>query len=150
MKKIINITFLMLLVCMVSSCLKAGLDDLPTYGDAEITNLNFEYRWWDESGKQMRVKTLTTNKEITDNVITCTITVPAASGTFTESIRNAVSLSNIVGYVDLSTAARIKPQGDAPALGAPADFSQREYTYLVTAGDGTTKEWTIKITDFKK
>ncbi|MCD7941033.1 MAG: hypothetical protein LUH50_13780 [Bacteroides intestinalis] len=62
MKKFINIILLIFLMGAVSSCLKSGLDELPTYEDAEITNLNFEYRWWDETNNQMAVKTLTIEK----------------------------------------------------------------------------------------
>ena len=49
MKKLINTVLLLFLIGTVSSCLKSGLDDLEAYNEAEITNLNFEYRWWDEA-----------------------------------------------------------------------------------------------------
>lgn len=152
MKKLVNIILLVFLMGTVSSCLKSGLDDLPTYNEAEITNLNFEYRWWDEPHNQMAVKTLTIDKQILkeDNLITCKVTVPAASGSFTDAVRQEVSLSNLIGYMDLSTAARIKPLNGAPKLGSPGDFSAKEFKYLVTAGDGTEREWTIRITDFVK
>lgn len=152
MKKFINIILLIFLMGAVSSCLKSGLDELPTYEDAEITNLNFEYRWWDEANNQMAVKTLTIEKNIStdDNLITCKLTVPDASGSFTDAIRQGVSLSNLIGYMDLSTAARIKPLNGAPKLGELADFSAKEFRYQVTAANGIKREWTIKITDFVK
>ena len=56
MKKLINTVLLLFLIGTVSSCLKSGLDDLEAYNEAEITNLNFEYRWWDEAKDQMAVK----------------------------------------------------------------------------------------------
>ena len=37
MKKIINIAMLLVLLVSASSCLKSGLDDLPTYDEAKIT-----------------------------------------------------------------------------------------------------------------
>lgn len=152
MKKLINTVLLIFLICTLSSCLKSGLDDLPTYGDADITNVDFEYRWWDEANNQMAVKTLTMEKEIsTDNsLITCKLSVPAASGNFTEAIRQNVSLSKLIAYMDISTAAKIKPLNGAPGLGNPGDFSAKEFSYLVTAANGTQKEWTIKITEFNK
>ena len=152
MKKYINIVLLIFLMSTVSSCLKSGLDDLPTYSDAEITNLNFEYRWWDEEHNQMAVKSLSNEKKIVedDNLITCKLTVPDASGSFTSAIRQEVSLSKLIAYMDISTAARIKPVNGAPALGNPGDFSAKEFKYMVTAGDGTQREWTIKITEFVK
>ncbi len=150
MKKILNIALLLMWATLVSSCLTAGLDDQPAYEEADITNVNFEYRWWDQDAAQMRVVTLNTKRETTGEVINCTITVPAASGTFTEAIRNGVSLSKLIAYMDISTAARIKPLNGAPALGEWADFSAKEFSYLVTAANGTQKEWTIKIKDFVK
>lgn len=152
MKKLINVTLLIFLLCTVSSCLKSGLDDLATYNEAEITNLNFEYRWWDESKAQMAVITLTTEKQILkdESLITCKLTVPQASGSFTDAVRQNVSLSSLIAYMDLSTAARVTPLNGAPKLGNPGNFSAKEFKYLVTAADGTKREWTIKITDFAK
>lgn len=152
MKKLINIILVIFLMGTVSSCLKSGLDDLETYNEAEITNVNFECRWWDEAKNQMVVKTLGIEKQISkdENLITCKLTVPAASGNFTEAVRQDVSLSSLIGYMDLSTAARIAPLNGAPKLGNPGDYSAREFKYLVTAADGSKREWTIKITDFVK
>ena len=143
MKKLINTVLLLFLIGTVSSCLKSGLDDLEAYNEAEITNLNFEYRWWDEAKNQMAVKTLNIEKQISqdDNLITCKLT---------DAVRQNVSLSNLIAYMDLSTAARITPLNGAPKLGNPGDFSAKEFKYQVTAADGTKREWTIKITDFVK
>ena len=98
MKKLINTVLLLFLIGTVSSCLKSGLDDLEAYNEAEITNLNFEYRWWDEAKDQMAVKTLNIEKQISkdDNLITCKLTVPTASGSFTDAVRQNVSLSNLI------------------------------------------------------
>lgn len=116
MKKIINIAMLLVLLVSASSCLKSGLDDLPTYDEAKITNIYFEYRWYDDAAKQLRVQTLTLAKTIDEenNTVTCKITVPGTNAVFTEQIRNEVSLSNIVCYIDMSTAARLKPLNAAP------------------------------------
>ena len=74
----------------------------------------------------------------------------AYNGSFTDAVRQNVSLSNLIAYIDLSTAARIMPLNGAPKLGSPGDFSAKEFKYQVTAADGTKREWTIKITDFVK
>lgn len=154
MKKVLNMAALLLLLVSVTSCLKSGLDDLPAYDEAQITNIHFEYRWYDDSegAKQLRVQALNVEKAIDDEagVVTCKITVPGTSAVFTENIRNKVSLSNIVCYVDMSTAARLKPLDGAPVLGEMRDFSSGEFKYLVTAANGNEKEWTVKITDFTK
>ena len=152
MKKLINSVLLLFLIGTVSSFMKSRQYDLYSYNEAEITNLNFEYRWWDEAKDQMAVKTLNIEKQISkdDNLITCKLTVPTASGSFTDAVRQNVSLSNLIAYIDLSTAARIMPLNGAPKLGSPGDFSAKEFKYQVTAADGTKREWTIKITDFVK
>ena len=86
MKKIINIAMLLVLLVSASSCLKSGLDDLPTYDEAKITNIYFEYRWYDDGAKQLRVQTLTLAKTIDEenNTVTCKITVPGTNALFTE------------------------------------------------------------------
>lgn len=153
MKKIINYLIFALLVVMNTSCLKAGLDDLETYDLNEITNVRFEYRWWDETNNQMRVMEMSVSNNIdtTAKEIVSTITVPAATDVFTEEIRNQVSLSTLAINVDASTAARITPVGDAPVMGEfPSDFSAREFTYTVTAGNGDKADWIIRIDSFNK
>ena len=40
MKKIYNVLLSLFLMTMISSCLKAGLEELPAYEDADITSLN--------------------------------------------------------------------------------------------------------------
>lgn len=41
-----------------SSCLTSGLEDLPEYDEANITNFKFEYRWFDDDENKMCVKQL--------------------------------------------------------------------------------------------
>lgn len=64
MKTINNFILLLLLMVSTSSCLKAGLDDLETYDQSEITNIRFEYRWWDETEKRLRVIEMNVDKNI--------------------------------------------------------------------------------------
>ena len=142
MKALYNYLVLLLLIALNTSCLKAGLDDLETYNQNDITNVRFEYRWWDESGQRLRVMEMTTEKTIDNKAkeIVCTIKVPEATQTFTTAIN-----------VDASTSARISPVGNAPAMGIfPSDFSAKEFVYKVTAGNGDDANWTIRITDLNK
>lgn len=153
MKTLFKYVALMLLVILNTSCLKAGLDELETFDQNEITNVRFEYRWWDEAAKRLRVVEMGVTKNINNKTkeIVCSIKVPEATTTFTTAVRNQVSLSTLSINVDLSTAARITPVGGAPAMGAfPADFSAKEFVYNVMAGDGNKANWTIKINDFTK
>ncbi|MDE5677592.1 MAG: hypothetical protein K2G02_02655 [Phocaeicola sp.] len=153
MKALYKLTLLALLAILSTSCLKSGLDELETYNQNDITNIRFEYRWWEESAQRLRVIEMEVTKTIDKEAkeITCSIKVPAANNTFTESIRNQVSLSTLAVNVDVSTAARVTPVGNAPAMGTfPSDFSAKEFTYNVMAGSGDKVNWTIKITDFTK
>ena len=143
MKKIYNVLLSLFLMTMISSCLKAGLEELPAYEDADITNFKFEYRWFDDAKNRMCVEQMTV-KTIIDKenlIVTCDITVPKADDDF----------PNLVGYCDISTAAVIAPVGDSPKLGEIQDFStQNEMSYKVTAANGDSKTWTLKIDSFNK
>lgn len=138
-----------------SSCLKAGLEDLPSYEEADIKAFTFEYRWMVKEGEseKLRVQKMNVDVNIDDanTTVTCNITVPAANGTFTSEIRDKVALSNLNAYCTISTAATITPIGDAPVLGKIGDFSKSDMQYEVVAADGKTKKvWKLIIGGFNK
>lgn len=154
--KTIRILFLLIIMATLGSCLTSGLDELPVYEEAEVTNFKFEYRWAAKEGisdilmvKPLNVD-LSINKEKQE--VRCKITLPGAdSQSFTEAVRNQVSLSNIVGFCSISTAATIHPVGNAPVLGKPGDYSQQLMQYEVIAADKKTKKtWTLIIESFEK
>lgn len=64
MKNIYNYLVLVLLLIVNTSCLKMGLEELETYDLNDITNVRFEYRWWDESNKRLRVIEMNVDKKI--------------------------------------------------------------------------------------
>jgi hypothetical protein len=145
-------------IAFFTSCLKAGLEDLPSFTDAEITNIYFEYRYqdpndkWTDGSAKVKYVTLTVTKTIDNqaNTVTATINVPSAGGSFTETERAKVALTNIVCTMNISTAASVKPADGAPTLGVPGDFSSPK-KYIVTAADGTTnKTWTVTVTALNK
>ncbi len=148
MKNIIKFIPVILLSIICTSCLKSGLDDLPAFEEAEITRFRFEYRWFDEGETQLKVVQIDTESSIDGATVDCILTVPDADGDFTTAIRNQVSLTNIVGYADISTAATMAPIGNSPTLGEPGDFSSGNLQYEVTAADGTKKTWTLNIVSF--
>lgn len=153
MKKVIFYCVLIVLTLVNTSCLKANLDELETYELNDITNVRFEYRWWDETDKRMRVQELEVEKIIDydKKEISCVILVPETTLTFTSDIREKVSIKELAINVDVSTAARISPIGDSPVMGVfPSDFSAKEFTYAVMSGNGSVANWKIKILDFKK
>ncbi|MCE4566962.1 hypothetical protein INQ51_21755 [Maribellus sp. CM-23] len=156
MKRILNYKTLILMLGVLfsfTSCLKRGLDDLPAFDEAEIANIFFEHRYldpddeWIDGSEVVKNQRLEVAKEINGNEVDVIITVPEASGTFTEEERQNVSLSNIVCYMNISTAATIEPVDGAPVLGKPGDFSTSR-KYKITAANGKTAQtWTIKITE---
>lgn len=154
MKKKIIYLQIVIFSLLFTSCLKSGLDDIPTYSEAEITNFQFEYRWMEivNGNNQLKVQTLTTTSVVnsTKDTISCSVTVPPVSGNFPVAVRDLVTLSNIVGYANISIAATIKPLSGAPILGTIADFSASNLQYEVKAADGTKKVWNLKISKFSK
>lgn len=156
--KTVTQSLILLLAVVCSSCLRGDLVDLPAFEDAEITDVKFDFRYkdvtdeWINGEPVVKVVGLTVeNKKIdsASGTITCSLAVPAASGPFTEAIRNTVTLSSVVGKCNLSTAAVIEPNEGSPILGTPGDFtSARKYT--VTAANGKQKEWTIQVTALNK
>lgn len=147
---------LLFFVCMsFSSCLESGLEDLPSYEDADIKAFTFEYRWMIKEGDSEKLRVQKMDADVDINVenttVTCNITVPEVNGTFTQEIRNQVTLSNLNAYCTISTAATITPIGETPLLGKIGDFSKSNMQYEVIAADGnTTKTWKLVIDGFNK
>lgn len=157
MKKVKYI-FMMTLVLLCSSCLKGNLEDLPEFEEADIVDVKFDFRYkdpsdvWIDGEPIVKVVSLTVeNKNIDSDAgtITCSITVPESNGSFTDEIRNTVSLTNLVGKFNLSTAATIKPLEGSPVLGTPGDFSS-PCKYRVKAASGIEKDWVIEVTALNK
>lgn len=141
----------MLSVVSFTSCLKAGLDDFPAYTEANITTVNkVEYRYISSSisgaSGQPIVKFVELSRQAAIDAkqasINITVTKPS---NFPADQQNALSAEKLVVVVGLSTAARLTPIGDAPLMGVPGNWSKPN-RYLVTAADGTKKEWTISLT----
>lgn len=154
--KILNIKWLLLLlsVTFITSC---DWEDLPVYEEAEISAVQFYYRWASEDKdpitnepvvKEQRLST-TSDVDSDNGLIKVSVTVPDASGDFTESVRSQVSTSKLWGQVTVSTAARITPIDGSAALGTPDDWSQ-DRKFSVMAADGSTKVWTIRVVEFNK
>lgn len=150
MKKIINSLFMLLLMCSFSSCLHSGLEDLPEFSDAFISSASrVEYRYISDeispASGQPIVKfaslsqTSTANKD--SGTLIITVTVP---GGFPPAELQNLTDENLTVSLNISTAARIVPIEGAAALGVPADWSKPN-RYVVTAADGTKKEWIITL-----
>lgn len=147
-----NMKWLMLLaICLpfIAACSKA---DLPAYEEAEITKVGAYHRFYSDDKDALTGENIVSERELGSNftidsnsgVASAVLTIPAAGGKFTEAERAKVSLSNLVVYINVSTAARVTPIEGSPAFGVPADWT-KEHKYSVMAADGTTKIWTVKV-----
>lgn len=152
MKKYIKIALSLVLMVVMSSCLKHGLDDMDSYDGADITSVEgVYYRYTTDkdfpvSGEnQVRQVALQMVSPVIDKEAgTVTLTVKPATNFPADQLQN-LSADKLVVCLNISVASIIKPVAGSPKLGVPADWSKPN-TYIITAGDGTTKEWTITIT----
>ncbi|WP_423126967.1 DUF5018-related domain-containing protein [Gaoshiqia sp. Z1-71] len=135
------------------------MDELPAFEEAEMTDINFEYRYEDLNDKWIdgsntvkfvklgivkEIKKAGENGNVSDSIIV-SLSIPAPSGSFTREERQKISLTSLVAYVYLSTAAKVEPVDNSPVFGVPGDYTQIR-KYKVTAADGkTSKIWTIRV-----
>ena len=158
MKKISlsTLKWVFLLICMplITAC---SWEDLPSYEEAEISAVQLYHRWASTDKDPITGEPVVKEKRLNcssavdseNAVIKVTVTVPAASGDFTEAVRNQVALNKLWGQVTVSTAARITPINGTANLGTPDDWTQ-ERKFSVKAANGNTKIWTIKVVSFTK
>lgn len=149
------------LLLTILSCLSLFLtscwEDLPAYGEAEITKVGFYHRFAGPdkdaiTGEPIMVETeLSCQCEINseDASVYVDVTVPDANGDFTETERNNVSQSKLWGYFNVSTAARVTPINNSPTLGTPGDWTS-PHQYEIMAADGSKKIWTVTVRSFLK
>ncbi len=148
-------------MCLFSSCLKSGLDEIENSNLCAISSVALEHRWLAQNANGYDVLcrqqlTLSNNAPDENKQITFVVTVPSASNSdtysaFNESIRNSVSLERLYLTAIISSAATITPLNDAPQMGTPASFEiGKEYQYEVTAANGEKAVYTIVIQDFEK
>lgn len=143
----------MLLAVVATSCLEHDLEELEVFDGCDITRVDCAYRYKTgethpgtgaEKVKQVYVSAysrtyVTDESDPTKGV--CTIrysknNIPAAYKEIAEK--------EMVVYVTISSAATMKPIGDAPELGKPADWTA-DHQYEVTAANGNKKTWTIVV-----
>lgn len=160
MKK--NILFLLLgCLCLFTSCLKSGLDDIEDSDLCAISSITVEHRWTAKNANgydQLCRQQLTLSKNVPDenNEIRFKLTVPAANNSssfsaFNAEVRSAVSLNSLYLISVISSAAKIAPLNGAPAMGLPGTFEKgKEYQYEVTAANGKKAVYTVVIEDFVK
>lgn len=131
------------MVCL-SGCISDTLNDVDeSFDGADITGIvGVYYRYINADGNVQQIR-LSTGAEIDneENTMEIVYLVPA---NFPADQVDKVTTSNLVVVLNISTAAVIKPLGDAPKLGVPGDWSKVNQ-YEVTAANGTKKIWTITL-----
>ena len=154
MEKVFKL-LLLLVAFSFTSCLKMGLEDLPEFEDADISSVTgVYYRYFSAESSPGTglplVKEVALDYSGDVNKEARTVKITAASNSkFPSTELHNLDKSKLVVVVSLSTAARIQPTGGSPALGTPGDWSKPN-TYIVTAADKSTKEWTIEVTELTK
>ncbi len=159
MKKFFKIFAAVLLAVFSTSCLEHDLEELDVHSGCDITRVDCYYRWKSgeihpgtESEKveqeyvSAHERTYVTDENDPTRGV-CTIrysksNIPAEFRADCE--KNYPNERGMLVAVTISTAAVIKPIGDAPALGIPADWT-KDHEYEVTAADGTKKIWKIVV-----
>lgn len=150
MKKTLIYLFTVLITAFVFSSCRMGLDELPVFQDAKMTNFWFEHREVvkkkSPNGQEYEVvvftdlKSACTFQVVSENEQSadCKVTITKAK------VSKTIDLSSIVGKATISTAASVQPVNSSPVLGVPGNFSATA-TYLVKAADNVTEK-TYKIT----
>ena len=154
MKKYFYMIAALFVAVISTSCLNSNLEDLEEYSECDIKSGEVYWRYIDTTEKipasgEYRVKQVQMQRgsqqfwddlENTLKIRYVTGRIPA------EEIDNFTEEKMVV-TVTISTAATIKPIGDAPKLGVPGDW-RKNHQYEVTAADGTKKTWTIIVEDY--
>lgn len=153
--KIGIIAGLLLMTCSLTSCLRHDLPAYPLWNGDLITNAYLEYRYnsgqdyWGNPVVAYQRMQVNASIDTTNNTVTLDVTVPPASGSFSDSIRNMVTQSTLWPYFDISTAATMASSGTSPKPGFETDFTKPQ-TYVITAADGQKRNWTVIVKSFTK
>lgn len=130
---------IVLLLPVLTSC-RLGLEELPSWDQAEMTKLVFERREMGKTAdgidvvKYINVPGTFKVIKVENGVTECEVTVPVGT-----------KLTELVGIATISTAARIIPVDGSPVLGKPGDFTNGA-TYKVIAADNVTvKVYSVKV-----
>ena len=152
MKKFFNIIAALLLAVVSTSCLDSGLEELDTYKDCDITSGEIYWRYYGTdvipgSGEQ-QVKQVRLARAVQQDLETNTFYIRYTTTNIPEAERSNFTEAKAVVAVTITTAAVMKPIGDAPKLGVPGDWT-KDNQYEVTAADGTKKVWTIVVEPYQ-
>ena len=154
MKKYFYLIATLFVAVLSTSCLESGLEELDEYSGRDIKSGEVYWRYIDTTEKipasgEYRVKQVKMQRgtqQFWDDLEN-TLKIRYTDAYVPESEKANFSEEKMVVTVTISTAATIKPIGDAPKLGVPGDW-RKNHQYEVTAADGTKKTWTIIVEDY--
>ena len=153
MKKFLNILAALMLAVISTSCLEHDLEELDVYSDCEVTTGYVYWRWVSDevhpgtgANKVKQTEMTYSNWQYghTLDKENQKLIIRYYGGYVNTTERPNIDASKLVVALQVSTAAIVKPVGDAPILGTPGDWT-KEHQYDVIAADGTTKRWTIGV-----
>ena len=156
MKKFLNILAAMFLAVVATSCLEHDLEELDLHSGCDITRIDCEFRWKTgeihpgtgaEKVNQVYLAAARSYETDENDPTKGVCTIKFVNTAIPDEYK-ATAQSQMVVYVTISTAAIIKPIGDAPQLGIPADWT-KSHQYEVTAANGTKKTWTIVVEPYQ-
>ena len=154
MKKYFYMIAALFVAVLSTSCLDSNLEDLEVYSDCEIKSGEAYWRWIDTnetipgSGepKVKQVQLQRGSQQFWDELPN-TLKIRYVTGRIPADEIGNFTESKMVVAVTISTAATIKPIGNAPELGKPGDWTA-DHQYEVIAPDGTKKTWNIIVEDY--
>jgi hypothetical protein len=132
-----------------TACEKSAVQEAPAT-DNSISDFNFLYNYpdtsWAYKGTPNQIMSIKTNALILDhsmNISNDTVYVyPEVPNGVPKGQLSNIKLTQIWGTATIPGTASIGPVNGAPVLGTRGDYS-KPVTYVVTAADGSTKQWVI-------
>ncbi len=144
----INIFIVVLLGSLFPSCEPRIEMDLEQWGDhALIDNVQiFNIQTQDQQLQEYYTSGVVTPASRRIYVSVGNATIDLVNYTATVKVPLTVDLTK-VGIEFFHKAVKVEPVNNAPIAGILNDFSAKQFVYKLVSADGTTHDWTIKITN---
>ena len=148
MKKFFNILAAWMLAVFSTSCLDSNLEELELHSGCDISSGEAYWRYYGTEvipgSGEVKVHQVRLPRAVSADAENCIFKIRYTTTSLNAEQAALFTEANVVVQVTISTAATIKPIGDAPKLGIPGDWT-KDNQYEVTAADGTKKTWTIIV-----
>jgi len=146
MKKIILVLNIIGIIVLINACEPRIEMDMTQWGDhAYLDNVQvFKYEVDDDP---VLYETMNDVGDISGyrRIISATATIDNENAIATVSLKGNESLTE-AGLIFYHQCVKIEPLDDSPRGGMIGDLSNKLLKYRLYSADGTTRDWTIKIT----